>query len=119
MQTAKLTATDATANDRLGSSVAISGDTIVAGAPFDDVGTNDDQGSVYTFARTGAAARTETAKLTASDGAAGDNLGFSVAIDGDTIVAGAHLDDSGANAEQGSAYTFASTARWRATRPAS
>ena len=109
VQTAKLTASDATVNDRLGSSVAISGDTIVAGAPSDDVGSNDDQGSVYTFARTGPAARTETAKLTASDGAAGDNLGFSVAIDGDTIVAGAPLDDSGGNAEQGSAYTFAST----------
>jgi hypothetical protein len=100
-----LTASDGAAKDRLGTSVAIDGDTILAGAPLDDVGANADQGSVYTFSRTGAAARTETAKVTASDGAAGDNLGFSVAIDGD--VAGAPLDDSGANAEQGSAYTFA------------
>ena len=37
----------------------------------------------------GWASATETAKLTASDGAAGDDLGQSVAISGDTIVAGA------------------------------
>ena len=106
-ETAKLTATDGAAGDQLGVSVAIDGDTIVAGAALDDVGANAEQGSAYTF-RSGAA-RTETAKLTATEGAAGDQLGFSVAIDGDTIVAGALLDDVGANAEQGSAYTFTST----------
>ncbi len=47
----------------------IDGDTIVAGATGDDVGVNPVRGSVYTFARTGAAARTETAKVTVSDGA--------------------------------------------------
>ena len=89
-QAAKLTATDAAANDRLGSSVAISGDTLVAGAPDDD-GTGADQGSVYVFVKpaSGWANATQTAKLTASDGAMGHSLGRSVAIDGDTIVAGA------------------------------
>ena len=71
------------------------------------MGANLGQGSAYTFARTGAAARTETAKLTASDGAAGDLLGESVAIDGDTIVAGAPGDDVGATSDQGSASVFA------------
>ena len=108
-QTAKLTASDGAADDQLGHSVAIEGDTIIAGAPLDDVGANLEQGSAYTFARTGAAARTETAKLTASDGAAGDVLGNSVAIEGDTIVATAPQDAVGANLEQGSAYTFART----------
>ena len=32
---------------------------------------------------------TQTAKLTASDGAAGDYFGYSVAISGDTVVVGA------------------------------
>lgn len=105
-ETAKLTASDGAGADQLGESVAIDGDTIVAGARFDDIDTDADQGSAYTFARTGAAARTQTAKLTASDGAASDQLGFSVAIDGDTLVAGAPNDD-GANANEGSAYTFA------------
>jgi hypothetical protein len=105
-ETAKLTASDGAFDDSLGSSVAIDGDTIVAGAVVDDVGANSDQGSVYTFARTGAAARTETAKLTASDGAAGDGFGRSVAIDEDTIVAGAVVDDVGDNVDQGSASVF-------------
>jgi hypothetical protein len=106
-ETAKLTATDGAASDRLGSSVAVDGDTIVAGAPFDATGTTTQLGSAYTFASAGAAARTETAKLTASDGAMFDTLGFSVAIDGDTIVAGAPGDTVGTNFEQGSVYTFA------------
>ena len=107
-QTAKLTASDGAAEDQLGTSVAVDGDTIVAGAYGHNVGANDNQGAVYTFARTGAAVRQETATLTASDGAGGDQLGLSVAVDGDTIVAGAPFDD-GANANQGSAYTFART----------
>jgi hypothetical protein len=105
-QTAKLTATDGTASDQLGRSVALAGDTIAAGAPFDTVGANAFQGSSYTFAATGAAARTETAKLNATDGAAGDTLGWSVALAGDTIVAGARSDNVGANADQGSASVF-------------
>ena len=88
-ETAKLTASDGAARDQLGASVAIDGDTIVSGAITDEVGGNGNQGSVYTFARSGAAARSETAKLTASDGPGGVNLGDSVAIDGDTILAGA------------------------------
>jgi hypothetical protein len=106
-ETAKLTATDGEVGDWLGWSVALAGETIVAGAPLDNVGANTLQGSVYTFAAAGAAARTETAKLTATDGAAGDNLGFSVALVGATIVAGAPLDNVGANTLQGSVYTFA------------
>jgi FG-GAP repeat len=109
IETAKLTASDGAPGDELGYSVAIDGDAIVAGAPSDDNGGNGDQGSAYTFARTGPFARTQTAKLSASDGAATDFLGWSVAIDGDTIVAGAPGDSVGANADQGSAYTFAST----------
>ena len=108
-ETAKLSASDGAAFDQLGVSVAVAGETIVAGASGDDVGANENQGSAYTFARTGAAARTETAKLSASDGAAGDYLGYSVAVAGETIVAGAYGDDVGANQNQGSAYTFART----------
>jgi hypothetical protein len=105
-ETAKLTATDGAASDELGLSVALAGDTIAAGAPLDTVGANTNQGSAYTFAATGAAARTETAKLASSDGAADDLFGVSVALAGDTIVAGAPLDDVAANADQGSASVF-------------
>jgi hypothetical protein len=103
-QSAKLTASDGTAFDDLGSSVAIDGDAIVVGA------SGYGAGAVYTFARTGAAARTETAKLTASDGEASDSLGWSVAVGGDAIVAGApHAIVAGAPLGSGSVYTFART----------
>ncbi len=47
----------------------------------------------------------QQAKLTASDGAANDRFGTSVAIDGNTAVIGARLDDVVA-VDQGSAYVF-------------
>jgi len=49
---------------------------------------------------------TQTAELTASDGAAEDGLGASAALSGDTIVAGAPLRRVGSNANQGAAYVF-------------
>ena len=104
-ETAELTVSDGSAHDQLGASVAINGDTIIAGAPAVTIGKNNNQGAIYTFTRNGAASRTETAKLTASDGAANAQLGQSVAIDGDTILAGA----PGASTIKGSAYTFART----------
>ncbi len=76
-EAAKLTAGDGARGDGLGWSVAVSGDTIVAGAPFDDIATNNDRGSAYVFVRpTGGTWATATqTKLTAGDGAAGDELG--------------------------------------------
>src|SRR5207244_11596914 len=84
-QTAKLTASDGAGGDALGLSVATSGDTVVAGAPFAKVGANGFQGAAYVFVKptTGWANGTETAKLTASDGAVADQLGYSVAVSGD------------------------------------
>ena len=108
-ETAKLTASDGAVRASLGASVAIDGNTIVAGAPGKTVGTNANQGAVYTFARAGAPDRTQTAKLTVSGGAERDQLGGSVAIDGDTIVAGASDATVGANLHQGAVYTFASS----------
>ena len=99
-QTAKLTSSDGTAL----AGVAISGDTIVAGAPGKQVGANQDQGAVYAFARAAGGWRdgTQTAVLTAADGAAEDGLGSGMAISGDTIVAGA----PGRNAQRGAGYVF-------------
>jgi FG-GAP repeat len=107
VQTAKLTASDGSDGDWLGYSVAIDGDTIVAGAPHDDAGATTDIGSVYTFSRTGPTTRTETAKLTAVLAAEQDQLGYSVAIDGDTIVAGAPNRDVGSCVDCGAVYEFA------------
>ena len=107
-QQAQLTASDGAAGDEFGYSVAISGDTAIVGACLDDVGTNMDKGSAYVFVRTGTI-WSQQAQLTASDGAAGDEFGYSVAISGDTAIIGAPDDDVGANGYQGSAYVFVRT----------
>ena len=101
IQQAKLEASDAAAGDIFGGSVAISGETIVVGASFDD----GDEGSAYVFARSGGV-WSQQQKLEASDAAAGDQFGRSVAISGETIVVGARRDDGAAGADQGSAYVF-------------
>jgi hypothetical protein len=83
----------------------VSGDKVLVGAAGDDIGSNLNQGSAYVFRRQGNL-WLEHVKLTASDGAAGDNFGFSVALSGNTAVAGANLDDISTNVDQGSAYVF-------------
>ncbi len=101
----KLKAATGTVGDFFGGSVAISGNTAIVGAYFNDVGANANQGSVYIFTRS-AGVWTQQDKLTAGDGAANDLFGFSVAIDGDTALIGAHLNDNGVNTNQGAAYVF-------------
>jgi len=104
----KLTASDGRGYDWFGYAVAISFDTIVVGAYADNIGAKSNQGSAYVFERnkTGADLWGQVVKLTASDGAAHDDFGYSVAISGDTIVVGALDDNIGANSNQGSAYVF-------------
>ena len=107
--TAKLTASDGAANDELGISVSVDGDTVVVGAHLHDVGANANAGAAYVFTKPasgGWADNTEGAKFTAPDGAANDEFGVSVAIDVDAVVVGAHLHDVGANANAGAAYVF-------------
>jgi len=106
-QEQKLTASDAAGVDLFGYSVSVSGDAVLIGAYGDkDAGTSS--GSAYVFVRS-AAVWSEEQKLTAGDGAEGDNFGRSVSLDGDTVLIGAPLDDdSGAN--NGSAYVFVQNA---------
>ncbi|MBA4122879.1 MAG: VCBS repeat-containing protein [Acidobacteria bacterium] len=101
----KLTASDGAAGDLFGSSVAISGDTAIVGSYRDDIGANVDQGSAYVFVRSGTT-WTQQTKLTASDGAAYDDFGNSVAISGNTVIVGSYRDYIGTNVDQGSAYIF-------------
>ena len=104
-QQAKLTAPDGADNDRFGFAVALADDTAVIGSFGDDIGANANQGSVYVFERQ-QGEWTKRAKFTTSDGNTFDDLGYSVAISGETIVAGASGDDEAANLDQGSAYLF-------------
>jgi len=103
VEEAKLTASDGAAGDRFGAPVAISGDTAVVGAHYDD-DNGSDSGSAYVFRYDGSD-WVEEAKLTASDGAVRDYFGRSVAVSGDTAVVGSFFDDDH-GAESGSAYLF-------------
>ena len=113
-ETAKLTASDAAANDEFGISVAVHGETVVVGAHQNDADDQDNnEGAAYVFIKPGSGGwvdATETAKLTASDGAADDELGISVAVHGDTVAVGAHKYDVGVGsdkkADAGAAYVF-------------
>ena len=105
-QVAKIVAPDAAAYDEFGFAVAVSADTALVGALYDDdAGTGS--GSVYIFGRNegGTDNWGQVAKITASDAAATDYFGIAVAVSGDTAVVGAHLDDD-AGSSSGSAYIF-------------
>jgi hypothetical protein len=99
-----LRASDAALYDKLGSSVSVSGDYAVVGAPDDSGVIGVNVGSAYVFRRTGSG-WVEAQKLVAQDGAAYDKFGYSVSIDGDVIVVGAAYDrDRGTNS--GSVYVY-------------
>jgi hypothetical protein len=91
-QQARLTANDGVSGDFFGNSVSISEDYALVGAYSDAIGANSDQGSAYVFFRSGGT-WTQQAKLTASDGAAQDNFGFSVSIAGGYALVGANRDN--------------------------
>ena len=108
-QRAKLTANDAGGSDKFGESVSIDGDAVVIGAPRDnDLGA--DSGSAYIFTRDTSGSLTsgwtQVAKMTAGDGAAGDEFGHHVAIEGGTVVIGAHYKYVNNQFAIGSAYVF-------------
>jgi len=108
VQKAKLTALDKTDGDEFGCSVAISGDVAVVGARSADLGSLSDAGAAYVFVKpaNGWGNMTQTAKLTASDKAAGDNFGYSVSTSGDVVVVGASSADPGGTIDAGAAYVF-------------
>ena len=97
-QLAKLTASDVNDTDYFGCSVAISNDTVVVGSHWNDA-PEEHSGAVYIFEKNGLwNDMTETFKLTASDAAADDAFGISVAISGNMLVVGASGDDDNGSA---------------------
>lgn len=125
---AYIKASNTGASDRFGLAVAISGDTLVVGAPGEDSsaqGINGDQsgnagsnsGAAYVFVRN-AGTWVQQAYLKASNTGQNDGFGSAVAISGDTILVGAPNEASaatGINGNQtdnsapgaGAAYVFA------------
>ena len=103
-QQAKLVPKDGMIGEQFGIAVSISGNTIVIGASRDD-DSGIESGSAYLFDTT---TGQQIAKLLASDGAANDLFGWSVAISGTTAVVGALGDDDNGD-QSGSAYLFDTT----------
>ena len=102
----KLTASDAHDGDGFGNSTAVSGDTVVVGAIWEDAGGSF-AGAAYVFQRNegGADNWGEVRKLTASDVQAVDNFGGSVAVSGDTAIVSATFEDAGGE-HASAAYVF-------------
>jgi len=102
-QTQKLTASDGMALAGFGTSIAVDGDTAVISA-FGANGGVAGTGAAYVFTRTGTT-WSEQAKLQASNAAAGDHVGESVALDSDTALLGAPYHD-GQGFDSGGVYVF-------------
>lgn len=114
--------------DRFGWAVAVSGDVVVVGSPFESsaaVGVDGDgsnngsywSGAAFVFARSGTT-WTQQAYLKAPNAGFYDVFGRSVAVSGERVVIGAPFEDSGASGvdgdgnddgveESGAAYVFA------------
>lgn len=104
VELAKLFATAADQNDYFGFSVAVSGDLAAVGAMFDD-DLGLDSGAVYIYDISNPSSPVMSKKLLASDGKDSDDFGWSVALEGNTLLVGSRTDDDifpGA----GSAYLF-------------
>jgi hypothetical protein len=110
-QQAYLKASNTGAGDLFGYSVALAGDTLAVGAPFEGsnaTGVNGDQtdnsaqhaGAVYVFTRIGGV-WTQQAYLKASNTEAGDEFGVAVALANETLAVGAWFEDSGATGVNG------------------
>ncbi|MEO5328871.1 MAG: DUF4347 domain-containing protein [Magnetococcus sp. THC-1_WYH] len=101
-QTAKIQSNDIATNDIFGYKVSISGDLAIIGAN----GDNSNMGAAYIFKTSDSGDTwTQTAKLTASDGAGFDYFGSGVAISGNYALVGAYGEDTTAS-NAGSAYFF-------------
>ncbi len=104
-QEQELTASDGASNDQFGTTLDLNSDgsRAVIGAP----GNASSLGAAYLYTRTGST-WVQAKKVTASDGVAGDNLGYFVAMSSDgsrTILTAPTVTVSG-HANQGAAYTY-------------
>jgi hypothetical protein len=94
VEQALLSASDGSSSDRFGAAVALSGDTAVVGAPFDDNAAGLNAGSTYVFVRNGTT-WSEQGRLVPLAPQNQAEFGTSVAIEGDTAVVGAYRVDLG------------------------
>lgn len=100
-ETAKLVAADGDAGDAFGTAVAVTGESVLVGAPGDEDPNGGESGSAYLYTEW-----TQTAKLVAADGDADDHFGAAVALSGTQALVGAPADEDPHYPGAGSAYVF-------------
>jgi hypothetical protein len=103
VQEQKLTAGDGAVGDQYSRDVSVSGNAVAIGAWKDD-DNGADSGSAYLYSHDGTS-WIEQQKLLASDGAAVDEFGISVSVDGSVVMVGSILDDDN-GPDSGSVYAF-------------
>jgi hypothetical protein len=92
VEESKLTASDASSDDKFGNSVSISGDNVFVGSPYADNSDGMNSGAVYAYRYDGGS-WVEQSKLFTSDGTADDSFGYHVSLSGINAVVGAYTDD--------------------------
>ena len=113
VQVQKLSSSNA-GTDYFGSALALSGDTVLVGAPLDDA-AGTDAGRAYVYVKSGASWALQQT-LSASDATADDHFGTAVALSGNLAVIGAPLEDNGI-LDSGAAYVFTRTgSTWLQTK---
>ncbi len=103
-ENAKLIASDGKPGDAMGSSVSIWGGAVATGAPSASVNSNTGAGAAYVFTEPNGGwigKLSQAAKLTASDAAADDWLGWSISLANSTVAVGAPYHSTG-----GAAYVY-------------
>jgi hypothetical protein len=100
-QQTKLTASPSANGNLFGFAVAVLGDRAAIGAPY----ALASQGLAYTFTRS-AGTWTQEAKLSAAEGAVGDEFGWSVALGDAGVLVGAPFTGQFAGAACGASYVF-------------
>jgi hypothetical protein len=100
----KLLASDRTAYDEFGSSLAVDGNVVIVGVPRKNY-NGFDSGVAYLFRQNGN--QWQEQKIVANDADHGDNFGLAVSVSGDTAIVGAPNDDD-QGSSSGAAYIF----RW-------
>ena len=104
VETQKIIASDGLPADRFGYRVSVSGDRIVAGAPYDDGPMGSGSGSAYFFKYDGSS-WLEEQKVVASDEWTADFFGLDCTISDDRAIIGAPGNDD-AGSSSGAAYMF-------------
>lgn len=110
---AKIVAADASIGDHLGQTVALVDNTVILGAPGDDIppdpkdiesGPTFDVGAIYTYTRVGLF-WTFRSKRMSSDASAYDQFGSAIGLNNETIIVGVRGEDSAGN-DAGAAYIY-------------